>query len=42
LGGSRRGHLPTMFFFFSNRLGVAGSIFVSLLITGIVLLIFLA
>jgi hypothetical protein len=30
-----------MFFFFSNRLGLAGSILVSLVITGILLLIFL-
>jgi hypothetical protein len=31
-----------VFFFFSNRLGLAGSILVSLVITGILLLIFLA
>lgn len=30
-----------MFFFFSNRLGLAGSLLVSLVITGVLLLIFL-
>jgi hypothetical protein len=30
-----------VFFFFSNRLGLAGSLLVSLVITGVLLLIFL-
>jgi hypothetical protein len=34
--------VPDVFFFFSNRLGVVGSILVSLVLTGILLLIFLA
>ena len=29
-----------MFFFFSNRLGIAGSIIVSLLLTGLVIALF--
>jgi len=30
-----------MFFFFSNRFGLAGSILISLILTGILLLIFM-
>jgi hypothetical protein len=40
--GHTPGHEQYMFFFFSNRLGLAGSILLSLLITGLLLLIFLA
>ena len=34
------GQAAAMFFFFSNRLGCFGSIMISLLITGVLLLIF--
>ena len=34
------GQAAAMFFFFSNRLGCFGSIMISLLITGLLLLIF--
>jgi hypothetical protein len=39
-GGPVRGHLWTMLFFFSNRLGCLGSLMVSAILTVILLLIF--
>lgn len=40
-GGAGAAHTGGMFLFFSNRLGCLGSILVSLLLTGLLLIIFL-
>ncbi|MGY1837717.1 MULTISPECIES: hypothetical protein [unclassified Modestobacter] len=37
-----RGHVQWMFFFFSNRLGCLGSLLVSLVVTALLVLLFVA
>lgn len=39
MGASSTGHRPLMFFFFNNRLGCLGSLIVSAIVTGVLVLL---